>query len=115
MNAPKPGSFFWLGPLMSCCAKNARITTIRIGNAALLENLLILRNPGRTRSSEPSKKGAWSRPMVGARQLPRRRCSVGLREGGDVRQVAMTLVVVEAVADDEAGGDLEAHGERLRG
>src|SRR4051794_2454956 len=69
---------------MTFWAMNARITTSRIGNAALLKKRLTRRNQ-RTRALFP---------LFG--------------QGGDEVEVAVLLRVVEAVADREAVGDFEA-------
>ena len=43
MKSPYDGGCSCVPGLMSFCAKNASTTTIRIGNAALLKNLLMAR------------------------------------------------------------------------
>src|SRR3954454_11344572 len=122
---------------MSRCAKNASTTTIRIGKAALLKNLLMARltAPPALCKLSPARGQAYqgaSDPPAGcaicrkAWPLPRQACvrtwnsrgcpaldrsSVAVllhRQRGDVREVAVALGVVEAVADREAVRDLEA-------
>src|ERR1700709_1051344 len=72
--------------LISRCAKNARTTTIRIGNAALLKKRLI----GRLSVARGIRPG---------RRWTKGRCAraSGVQDG-DVRQVAVALGVVQAVA-----------------
>ena len=76
------------GLLITFWATKARITTSRIGKAALLKKRLTGKNQ-RTRAD-------FGRP------------STASRSDGHVGEVAVALGVVEAVADREAVGDLEA-------
>src|SRR5688572_9586057 len=94
---------------MRRCAKNASTTTIRIGNAALLKNLLIaslytdLYAPGDVSSQmHPRVKRQRSSGVFAL-------LAVFPSQNRDVRQVAVALGVVHAVADREAVRDLEAH------
>src|SRR4051812_39650180 len=82
---------------MSFCAKNASTTTIRMGNAALLKNLLI-------RRGIPGQKGWTSLPST---HRPIGRVSLALKRR-HVGQVPVALREIQAVADREAVGDLEA-------
>src|SRR3712207_1246829 len=76
----KSGVFVGSGSEMSRWAKNASTTTMRIGNAALLKNRLM------------ESPGSLTRVQ---------RCHV--------RQVAVSLGMIEAVTDDEPVRDLEAN------
>src|SRR6185312_10981869 len=101
----------WLELPISFCAKNASTTTIRIGNAALLKNLLIRRKCGARR--------AWTRslglPSVASGQGPPNtctsRCSLAVHflQLGHEGQVAVALGVVQPVPDHEPVGNLESH------
>src|SRR3954453_19485921 len=122
---------------MSRWAKNASTTTIRIGKAALLKNLLMARwtAPPAPCGTRPTRgqayqgafglrpgcaicRKAWPKPCQGcvrtrsSRGCPApSRCSgrpLVHRQRGHVRQVAIALGVVEAVADREPVRDLEA-------
>src|SRR3954467_5616814 len=81
---------------MSFCAKNANTTTMRIGNAALLKNLLMGVVSGLT--------GWPSLPSVGRFSG---RFPSGVQRRHE-RQVPVALREIEAVADREAVRDLEA-------
>src|SRR4051794_7007845 len=113
VNLPKPGSFFLFGLEMSCWAKNARMTTMRIGNIALLEKRLMRMRLGRPRGA--SVAGVLARPgrLSGRSARRRRLLSARFCEDGYVRKVAVALAVVETVADDEAVRNLEADIARL--
>src|SRR5688500_6384630 len=85
---------------MSFCAKNARTTTMRMGKAALLKNLLM--------ASKTGPRGPWS--AIQRSTVPARlRRGLTRLQGGHVGQIAVLLGVVEAVSDGEAVGDLEPH------
>src|SRR3954469_1039206 len=101
-----------LGPgLMSFWAKNASTTTMRIGNAALLKNLLMRRIGAPRGAVDQQYQGGIGRP--GGRLQPFFAsdvvfpwlCALQRRH---VRQVAVVLVVVEPVADREPVGNLES-------
>src|SRR5882757_3279648 len=91
VNVPKPGSFFLFGLEMSCWAKNARMTTIRIGNIALLEKRLIGMHLGRSRRPSVAgvidRPGRWCRGPAPCRWAPGRLPSAALFEHRDVREV----------------------------
>src|SRR4051794_14706250 len=106
-----------LGPgLMSFWAKNASTTTMRIGNAALLKNLLM---GGSDSGPVPYDQSINSTRVLSAdwyvactvwRSVQRLRV---LLQCGNERQVAVPLAVIEPVADGETVGDLEAHVARV--
>src|SRR4051795_5534380 len=118
MNWLYVGGAFWSLVEISFWAKKASTTTMRMGKAALLKNLLMrgtrtafaslgkgLRVPGALSAPRKVLRGwsadrwpGWSRPV-----------GLWLRQRGDVRQVSVALGHVEAVADRELVRDLEAH------
>src|SRR3954453_20888554 len=116
MNWLYVGGGFWSPVEISFWAKKASTTTIRMGKAALLKNLLM--RGTRTAFASlgkglrvPGALGTPYRCYVGRAQtdvgaVARRRLL--LRQRGDVREVAVALPDVEAVADGELVGDLEA-------
>src|ERR1700712_760168 len=107
----------WFELPISFCAKNARTTTIRIGNAALLKNLLINKNfptQGSRATARTTTLGAWpglasvasaNHPPHGLRAVAR---GLSLLERRHVGEVAVALGVVKAVADRELVGNLES-------
>src|SRR5436190_1380420 len=132
-NWPKSGFFVSPLGLIRRWAKNANTTTMRIGKAALLKNLLMtypergLRRCGKRRAGFSSLPRAirppgtsaapWSaaehRFYAGSSHPPlrsRRRngWARGRDQRGHVREVAIALLVIEAIADGEPVRNLEA-------
>src|SRR3954469_8145261 len=98
--------------LMSFWAKNASTTTMRIWNAALLKNLLMWGSDSgpvpydQSINSTRVLSADWYVACTAEGSVLRLRV---LLQCGNERQVAVPLAVIEAVADGEAIGDLEAH------
>src|SRR3954453_2663075 len=110
MNWLYVGGGFWSPVEISFWAKKASTTTIRMGKAALLKNLLM--RGTRTAFASLGKglrvPGALSTPLSVLRESsadgcpalsPRTGLHVGQRR--DVRKVSVALAHVEAVADGE--------------
>src|ERR1039457_1546666 len=103
----------WTTPVVpagdiSFATKNASTITIRIGNRAPLKTRFIVCSAGSGTScprlaSVPRRLYGQSGLIVAMQT----RSAAGQR--GDIGKVAVTLVVVESVADREAVGDLESH------
>src|ERR1700745_861201 len=105
MRSPKVCLGEWLELPISFCAKNASTTTIRIGNAALLKNLLMKGKCAWTRGlGLPSVASGWGSPEGLAHG---RSSAVQFLQRGHIRQVAVPLCVVQSVADRKPVGNLE--------
>src|ERR1700751_1414095 len=91
---------------ISFCAKNASTTTMRIGNAALLKNLLIVRKCGAGRAKTPGP----GLPSVASGLGPPNSlaCGRSLLQRSHERQVSVPLLELKSVADRETVRNLEA-------